>query len=297
MAVDIVPGLLDAIGAAFALALEADRRYTRIAGRIRDGTATLADVHETSVVVGETLSGVLLKMFTPAAMPDGVYYWNIVERVLSQTLGRNHALVNETGRAAMEALNAREGIGLTALFADFPEERAKGLMEKIVADEINPMRWLGEPIVNISESMSDDFMQINAEATAAAGMQARIVRTLGAAETRTSHKRTYEIPCEWCAALAGTYVYGEEPPEVYQRHESCRCVVTFERNRLRQNVTTRRWYTETGQSVLTANADAYRRTPAEAREFEAAFAEEQRRIERERRRRLIEDHAATTQRS
>ncbi|MCF0230660.1 MAG: hypothetical protein HUJ76_13325, partial [Parasporobacterium sp.] len=33
--------------------------------------------------------------------------------------------------------------------------------------------------------------------------------------------------CDWCSSLAGIYEYGTEPKDVYKRHDSCRCTVTF----------------------------------------------------------------------
>ena len=48
--------------------------------------------------------------------------------------------------------------------------------------------------------------------------------------------------CDWCADLDGVYDYKDAPKEVYARHEFCRCVVTFENGRERQNVWTKeRW--------------------------------------------------------
>lgn len=295
MATDIVPALLEKIQTAFGAALAADPRYRRIANRIRDGTATLEDVHAVSVILGETLSGVLLELFTPEAMPGGVYYWNIVERVLGGMLRGNYDLINEAAGQVQRILNEADGIGLNPVIAAYPRERARGLIEKVVEDTQNPTRWLGEPVVNISESFSDDYMETNARASAAAGLEAKIVRKLGSFEVRQSKKRTYEIPCDWCQSLAGVYVYdGDQPPEIFQRHESCRCSIIFERGRLRQDTQTKRWYTDTGQGLANVRDTApFRRTPAEAREFDQALEQEQKRIERARRARLIDDYART----
>lgn len=288
MATDIVPALLEQIQTAFGAALAADQRYLRIANRIRDGTATLEDVHAVSVIVGETLSGVLLELFTPEAMPGGVYYWNIVERVLGGMLRGNYDLINEAAGQVQRILNAADGINLNPVIAAYPRERARGLIEKVVEETTNPARWLGEPVVNISESFSDDYMRENARASAAAGLEAKIVRKLGSFEVRRSKKRTYEIPCDWCQSLAGEYLYSDDlPREVFQRHESCRCTVTYTRFRLRQDTQTKRWYTDTGQGLANVrDTEPFRRTPAEAAEFDKALEQEQKRADRARRARL-----------
>lgn len=296
MATDIVPALLEQIQTAFGAAMAADPRYLRIANRIRDGTATLEDVHAFSVIAGETLSGVLLELFTPEAMPGGVYYWNIVERVLGGMLRGNYDLINEAAGQVQRILNAADGIGLNPVIAAYPRERARGLIEKVVEDTQNPTRWLGEPVVNISESFSDDYMRENARASAAAGLEAKIVRKLAPFEIKESRPpagtkqkpRKYEIPCDWCQSLAGEYLYSDDlPREVFQRHESCRCTVTYTRFRLRQDTQTKRWYTDTGQGLANVrDTEPFRRTPAEAAEFDKALEQEQKRADRARRARL-----------
>lgn len=287
MAGDIVPGLISQIEKAFRKAIDSDQRYLRIANRVRDGTASMEDIHALSVVYGEALSGALLANFTPDMMPGGVYYWNIVERVLNATLRENYDLVNQTAVEIQKIVDDAAGIGLNSVIAPWPKERARGLIEKIVEDTVDPTRWFGEPVVNITESFSDDFMRENARASAQAGLEAKIIRKLGSFEIRTAKKRTYEIPCSWCQNLAGEYIYGEQPDEVWQRHESCRCTVTYSRGKLRQDVYTKRWYTDTGQALLNVtDAAPFRRTKEEAEEFDAALQQEAARVNRARRRRL-----------
>lgn len=293
MAVDIVPGLLETIEKAFRAAIEADRRYTRIANRVRDGTATIEDIHSLSVIYGEALSGALLENFTPEYMPGGVYYWNIVERVLGSTLRQNYELVNRAASEIQNMVDEAAGIGLNAVAAPWPEERAKGLYEKIVGDTVNPTRWLGEPVINITESFSDDYMMENAAVSARAGLEPKIIRKLGAFEVRRSKKRSYEIPCDWCQSLAGEYNYdGSQPKDIFQRHESCRCAVFYSRGKLRQDVYSKRWYSDTGQGVLNIkDYEPFRRTASEAAELNEALEAESARAAKRRRERLIEQYA------
>ena len=46
--------------------------------------------------------------------------------------------------------------------------------------------------------------------------------------------------CKWCTAIAGRYVYGEEPHDVYRRHDNCDCSVIYENGRQRQDVWSKR---------------------------------------------------------
>jgi hypothetical protein len=80
----------------------------------------------------------------------------------------------------------------------------------------------------VSMSFHDDFVQENAAFRARAGLKCWITR-----ETDGSC-------CRWCSALAGRYEYGEEPQDVYRRHDNCCCTVTYENGRKRQDVWSKR---------------------------------------------------------
>ncbi len=67
---------------------------------------------------------------------------------------------------------------------------------------------------NILIGAYDTFVEENVEIRAKAGLTVSITReALGGC-------------CEWCSKLAGTYPYGEEPKEIYQKHDNCTCMVT-----------------------------------------------------------------------
>ena len=74
-------------------------------------------------------------------------------------------------------------------------------------------RLLDEAIENLSQYFFDSFEHGNAEFRSSAGLPMIVIREeLGDC-------------CSWCADLAGTYDYADAPPEVWQRHGSCRCMV------------------------------------------------------------------------
>lgn len=73
---------------------------------------------------------------------------------------------------------------------------------------------LNEPFRNLCQSFYDDFVEINARTKAKMGVKAII-----------SRRELYNC-CEWCKSLAGTYIYGNEPADIYRRHDNCRCMVT-----------------------------------------------------------------------
>ncbi len=281
MAVDIVPELIEDIRREFEKGLLRDPRFRTIARKIENGTATLADIHGQSVALGELLSDALRQFMRVDMMPDGKIYWNIANRVIKPFLTRNYNLVNSTAEQIQEIVNAAENISIAAVHADFPEERANGLLNLIANDPDNPFKWLGEPIVNITESFSDDYMKANADFRYKAGLEEKIVRSVEHSAVRTSKGRKYDIPCDWCSSLAGVYAYPNTPKEIFQRHEFCRCSVVFESSKGKQDVWSKARWTASDEELQSRreNVAADNKTPAE-RAREAANLAKQRENER-----------------
>lgn len=80
-------------------------------------------------------------------------------------------------------------------------------------------RLLGQTVDNICQSFLDDWTRENARLSASAGLRATITR------------EEVSKCCDWCHGLAGTYEYGEEPDDVYRRHDNCKCAVIFKRDK------------------------------------------------------------------
>lgn len=251
MAVDIVPELLRLLRERFGDGIADSKEVKRITERITNGTATLADVHDYSIATGESLSQALREILIPERLPDGRIYWNIADRTIRPLIEQEYSLVNETAEQIQTIVNESDGIRLEAVRAEFPQGRIHGFLDKLVTDEINQFRWLLEPVINISESFSDDYMMANADARYKAGLKVSIIRETESAGTRSSHGHKYFIPCDWCSRLAGEYAYPGVPPAVFQRHESCRCRVTYKNERQRQNVWSKEiWQTATPEQRL-----------------------------------------------
>ena len=75
-------------------------------------------------------------------------------------------------------------------------------------------KLLKESVSNIAQSFYDSYIEANVKLRAKAGYKELVIR------------RQLGKCCEWCAGLAGTYEYGDEPKGTFQRHENCRCLVT-----------------------------------------------------------------------
>ena len=86
------------------------------------------------------------------------------------------------------------------------------------------LAWLDEPIVNNSEAFFDDYVKANADFRQSVGMKTTIRRI------------TASGCCDWCGDMSGTYDYKNAPPDIYRRHEHCRCDVIYESEKKLQNV-------------------------------------------------------------
>lgn len=223
---DVVPALNEEITLKFQKNMMRDRRAARVAERIQNGTAVLADGHEYAQTLGECLSNALQTTLTEENLPDGTMYYNIANRTVKPALMVNYDLVNENAAEIQKIVD--NGIGLNAVKAAFPEERINNLMDKIV--DVG-LVYITEPIVNNTEAFFDDFIMENAKVRSEAGLTERIVR------------KALNGCCEWCDKLVGVYPYSTDlqyTTDVFRRHEYCRCVVTYENDKKRQNVWTKK---------------------------------------------------------
>lgn len=85
-------------------------------------------------------------------------------------------------------------------------------------------RLLGEPIRNIAQSFYDDFVEANVKFRSRSGLKTFIIR------------QELAKCCKWCHGLAGIYNSDDAPKDIYRRHDSCRCVVTFKNEKGYTNV-------------------------------------------------------------
>lgn len=243
MPADIVPALQEDIATAFRSRMATDRRVRGVTNRIRDGTATLTDARVYAERAGEALSASLKGNLTPDILPNGRLYFNIADRTIRPALRTNYELVNDIAGQIQEIADAELGIGLNAATANFPENRITGLIDKMTEEGLTWERvlyWLGEPIVNNSEAFADDFVRENARFRQQAGLTAKVRRILAPG------------CCKWCEDVAGrgVYEYGDEPADFFRRHEYCRCSVTYETGRTRQNVWTKEIWEPPERTIL-----------------------------------------------
>lgn len=235
MVKDVVPELMEQIDAKFKANNLRDRQLGRVSQRITAGTADLSDAHTFAERLGFNLSDALTGTLREDNLPNGRLYYNIAERTVIPALEQDYELVNEAAAMIQKSIDEKDQIGLASVRADFPMERIQNLIDKLTADEITPQQvisWLTEPIVNNSEAFVDDYVEANSKFRAKAGLKTKLIR-----------KAAWNC-CDWCSKLEGTYDYGSAPSDIYRRHEFCRCTVTYQSEKVSQNVwSKRKWET------------------------------------------------------
>lgn len=226
---DIVPSLLEKIEKDFRAKVDADNEMSRLFTKFADDKGTLHDVSLYARRLGDLLSMTLQENLTEDVLPDGKMYYNIADRILNPMMRQNFNLTMEQALTIQKLIDAKSGIGLEPITADFPESRVKQIIDSLTEDtefEVIKAR-MGEPVANCSHSFADDFIKANALYREKAGMRTYLKRTLvGGA-------------CPYCVRLAGTFDYNDAPDDIYKRHDSCRCTVTFYSEKVRQNVHTK----------------------------------------------------------
>lgn len=225
------------------LLLEIEKRYERgIAENklFRDTAAKInlgrGSFHRANIYAKEAareLSKAFQSVLVPEALPEGRIFWNIAETAIRPPLEAVGLDVQQMTAKVIDMLNEKAGIGMKAAFPGINQDRIKGIMDAVTAQEnaLDAAPYLGEPVTNIMQHAVDDMARHNARTQYESGLQPKIIRS-GCAKC-----------CDWCAALEGTYDYPVKNPDVYRRHEFCKCTIEFQpsRSRSRQNVHTRTW--------------------------------------------------------
>lgn len=215
---DIVPELLRNIQNDFNKEKENSELVQQLLQILEEGQANYLNANAYAVEIGELLSKVLNKNITAETLPDGKMYFNIADRVLNTTLKNNHKLITDYSMEVQSQLNKNKKIGITVKKPPINQDRIDSLVNKLVSkDDFELVKFvLKEPIVNFSQSIVDNTIEVNVDFHAKVGMSPKILRTaVGKA-------------CEWCRSLDGIHDYHSlKNEDVFHRHDNCRCTVNY----------------------------------------------------------------------
>ncbi|MGQ7338063.1 hypothetical protein ACTGYP_09165 [Streptococcus suis] len=229
---DILPDLLKEVQDKFEASYGKNEVVRKAFADLGKKKATYATANDFAIEVGSILSEALGSSVTGDKMPDGKMYYNIAQRLLTDTLGHNFELVSDYTEQVQGNLNELAGIGLQVQVPEINQDRIDGLVNRLSSeDDFNKVAWmLDEPIVNFTQSIVDDSIKANADFHAKAGLTPKVVR-----------KESGNC-CRWCRSVVGVYDYPNVPKDVWRRHNRCRCTVDYHPgNGKKQNAHSKRW--------------------------------------------------------
>lgn len=234
----------------------------RLKDEIARGTATMRDTSLYSQTLGINLRRAIKEVVTPDELPDSTLYYNIAHSILEPLLRDTYEDVNAVCAEVQRKLDDKAGIHLAPQKADFPAERVRAAcgsasVKDTTAHGIEVLERTSE---NITAAFSDDYMKVNADFRARAGLDTYI-------ERRDDGKC-----CAWCSMLAGRYSYPDKAPrDIFRRHDNCGCTVEYVSSKGRQNVHTKRWVSEPKKIEYSKPTVL---TPKEAEELERRLTAE-----------------------
>lgn len=223
-----------------------DPEIRSVMDKIRNQDADLDDTSRLCLRRSE-LMGQFMQSHIPDLAPGDR------ERLCTALLHDGYEVTNEVVPDALRAQDERLGLHLNPVRAPFPWERVQTVshsLEDPGITEEQRNRRAGAPVANTSMSFHDDSVKENARIRAKLGFKCYLNRVAASG------------CCKWCTDIAGRYVYGDHPGDIFRRHDNCGCTVTFENGRQRQDV----WSKQTWQASPAEILAQYRGTARLSRE-------------------------------
>lgn len=204
--------------------IEQDPELIRLRQKIESGKATYADTAAYSNRAGKILGEVFSRRLPEIPLEER-------EPLCVELLHDRYIDINAAVDTAQRFMDEALGIHIAPQHAPFDSERASQIGSSL-RDLSKPLETLQRRAQSAPEtatkSMHDDRMKTEAKFRHRAGLDCRITRV------------AVNGCCPWCSKVSGRYVYGEEPDDIYRRHDNCDCTVTFENGRKRQDVWSKR---------------------------------------------------------
>ena len=204
--------------------IEQDPEMIRLRQKIESGKATYADTAAYSNRAGKLLGEVFSRRLPEIPLEER-------EPLCVELLHDRYIDINAAVDTAQRFMDERMGIQIAPQHAPFNDERAHQIgsatADPTVSEETQQRRSRSAT-ETATKSMHDDRMKAESKFRHRAGLDCRITRV------------AVNGCCPWCSKVAGRYRYGEEPDDIYRRHDNCDCTVTFENGRKRQDVWSKR---------------------------------------------------------
>lgn len=193
-----------------------DPQLRQIMKKIGKGKATFED----TALLSQRMGNMLGEVFGANVLDIPV---DTRESICTALLKQRYSEMNETLTDVQEALDEPLGVHLTPKQPPFPSERvqqlAHALLDPTVAAEVIQRR-ADKPVATVAKSFHDDYIKVNSKLRNDLGLKP-ILQRFGTG------------CCAWCAAVAGKWRFGEQPDDVFRRHDNCDCVIIYDTQVLR----------------------------------------------------------------
>lgn len=204
--------------------IEQDPELIRLRKKIESGKATYADTAAYSNRAGKLLGEVFSHRLPEIPLEER-------EPRCVELLHDRYIDINAAVDTAQRFMDEALGIHIAPQHAQFDSERGHQIGSSL-RDLSKPVETLQRrsraATETATKAMHDDRMKAESKFRHRAGLDCRITRV------------AVNGCCPWCSKVAGRYRYGEEPDDIYRRHDNCDCTVTFENGRKRQDVWSKR---------------------------------------------------------
>lgn len=265
--------------------LQTDEKLNSLRNRIR-GSTNYADADAYAARTGEILADELTyeaKSYPSAYNLDANEVdWGelasqneIVQQQAEAYLEQLRA-INEGTSVIQNNINDSMGVGLEVKQAAFDPDRTLKLINEYALS--GDKQAMEDAIVSHAQSYVDETVKKNFDLHSQVGFRAKLVREAEPAGTVTkphdvfskkgkkyTYMRSYQVPCKWCASLAGTYDYDkvQSGEAVFRRHKGCRCTVTYIEDNKAQDVHSKIEWTA-GDAKSQADAIQFKQMQIEA---------------------------------
>lgn len=201
---------------AFDTKLATDPQIRAILRKITGGKANFADTADYAIragnLLGQFLSGEILDI-----SPED-------REVLCAALLKNrYTDLNKLLGTVQRAQDKPLGISLNPIKAPFPTERVQQVAHSLLDPGVKPeviRRRANAPVATVAKSFHDDYIKVNSKLRSDLGLKP-ILQRFGT------------DCCAWCAAVAGKWRFGDQPNDVFRRHDNCDCVIIYDTQVLR----------------------------------------------------------------
>lgn len=231
---DIVPQLTEALKRDFNDAIVDNKIIADKSKKLVAGKVNFNDVYDVSHEVGNTLKNAFKNNITKDILPNGKMYYNIANRAIKPKLKEAHDIISSYGADVQGLINKKEGINVKGVKAEFNEEKADNLVNKLCEyDDFDDAKWLlDENINNYCNQSVDETIRANADFLSESGFKETITRS------------TNGGCCEWCEEVSGVFDYDyvkqwvlQNPDHnVFSRHRFCNCTISHNTKKGRKAV-------------------------------------------------------------